>query len=304
MIVEGLVRLINDAYSVGEAELWTAGTTRTTPDEVAELIRTGGMLTARAQGRLVGCACVRQVDPSTADLGFVSTDPLRWGGGVGRRLVDTAEELVRSRGASTMELKVLVPRDEVHPEKDRLRAGIPAAGTGSCAPSRSRRSLRTRRLSSPSRASSSSSASRWPSRRASLAACVARQRGDDEELHRAYNRRDFDVALEAAIRRSSGCCRSTRRRTPGRGTTTSGASSTGSTRPSTSCWAGPSGGGRRRRPRRDVRPRYHARGKGSGIELDDELYHQDTTFEGGRIVRIEYLTTGPPPSRGSAADLT
>ena len=96
MIVEGLVRLINDAYAVGEAELWTAGTTRTTPDEVAELIRTGGMLTARAQGRLVGCACVRQVDASTADLGFVSTDPLRWGGGVGRRLVDTAEELMRT----------------------------------------------------------------------------------------------------------------------------------------------------------------------------------------------------------------
>ena len=122
MIVDGLVRLINDAYSVGEAELWTAGTTRTSPDEVAELIRTGGMLTARVRRRSVGCACVRQVDPSTADLGFVSTDPLRWGGGVGRRLVDTAEELMRSRDASTMELKVLVPRDEVHPQTDRLRA--------------------------------------------------------------------------------------------------------------------------------------------------------------------------------------
>ena len=122
MIVEGLVRLINDAYAVGEAELWTAGTTRTTPDEVAELIRTGGMLTARAQGRLVGCACVRQVDASTADLGFVSTDPLRWGGGVGRRLVDTAEELMRSRGVTTMQLELLVPQGWVHPHKDRLRA--------------------------------------------------------------------------------------------------------------------------------------------------------------------------------------
>ena len=38
-----------------------------------------------------------------------------------------------------------------------------------------------------------------------------------------------------------------------------------------------------------VRLRHHGRGKGSGIELDTELYHQVTTFRGGRIVRIEYF---------------
>jgi ketosteroid isomerase-like protein len=42
-----------------------------------------------------------------------------------------------------------------------------------------------------------------------------------------------------------------------------------------------------------VRLRHYGRGKGSGIELDTELYHQVTTFEDGRIVRIEYLTTWP-----------
>ena len=95
MIVDGLVRLINDAYSVGEAELWTAGTTRTSPDEVAELIRTGGMLTARVRRRLVGCACVRQVDPSTADLGLVPpTAP------VGRRRRAPARG--HSRGADAL----------------------------------------------------------------------------------------------------------------------------------------------------------------------------------------------------------
>jgi ketosteroid isomerase-like protein len=40
-----------------------------------------------------------------------------------------------------------------------------------------------------------------------------------------------------------------------------------------------------------VRLRHLARGKGSGIELENELYHQVTTFEDGRIVRIEYVTT-------------
>jgi ketosteroid isomerase-like protein len=42
-----------------------------------------------------------------------------------------------------------------------------------------------------------------------------------------------------------------------------------------------------------VRLRHHALGKGSGIELDAELYHQVTTFSDGSIVRIEYFTTWP-----------
>jgi ketosteroid isomerase-like protein len=40
-----------------------------------------------------------------------------------------------------------------------------------------------------------------------------------------------------------------------------------------------------------VRLRHYGRGKGSGIELDTELYHQVTTFEDGTIVRMEYVAT-------------
>jgi hypothetical protein len=35
--------------------------------------------------------------------------------------VRSAEELMRSRGATTMQLELLVPKGRVHPEKDRLR---------------------------------------------------------------------------------------------------------------------------------------------------------------------------------------
>ena len=38
-----------------------------------------------------------------------------------------------------------------------------------------------------------------------------------------------------------------------------------------------------------VRLRHHMRGKGSGVEIDDELYHQVTTFRDGVMVRIEYF---------------
>ena len=39
-----------------------------------------------------------------------------------------------------------------------------------------------------------------------------------------------------------------------------------------------------------TRLRHHALGKGSGLELDAELYHQVITFRDGIMVRIEYFT--------------
>jgi ketosteroid isomerase-like protein len=40
-----------------------------------------------------------------------------------------------------------------------------------------------------------------------------------------------------------------------------------------------------------VRLRYYGRGKGSGIEIETELYHQVTTFRDGVMVRFEYVTS-------------
>ena len=39
-----------------------------------------------------------------------------------------------------------------------------------------------------------------------------------------------------------------------------------------------------------VRLRFYGRGKGSGLELETEMYHQVTTFRNGTMVRIEYVT--------------
>jgi GNAT superfamily N-acetyltransferase len=120
-LVEELAGIINGAYAVGEAGLWLEGATRTGPAEIAEAIRSGGMLAATLESRLVGGACVRPLDPGTADLGLMSAAPDRRGRGVGRELVRSAEELMRSRGVTTMQLELLVPKGWVHPEKDRLR---------------------------------------------------------------------------------------------------------------------------------------------------------------------------------------
>jgi GNAT superfamily N-acetyltransferase len=121
-LVEEVVGIVNTAYAVGEAGLWLEGTTRTWPGEIADAIRAGGMLAATLDGGLVGCAYVRPLDARTADLGMISTAPDQWGHGVGGELVRSAEELMRSRGVTTAQLELLVPKEWAHREKERLRS--------------------------------------------------------------------------------------------------------------------------------------------------------------------------------------
>jgi GNAT superfamily N-acetyltransferase len=121
-LVEELTRVINRAYALGEDGLWLEGTTRTSPAEVAELVRSGGMLVATLDGQVVGCGFLRPLDATTLDLGLISASPEHRGIGVGREIVRAAEALARSRGVTTMQLELLVPQGWVHPQKDRLRA--------------------------------------------------------------------------------------------------------------------------------------------------------------------------------------
>jgi ribosomal protein S18 acetylase RimI-like enzyme len=121
-VVEQIVRVVNAAYAVGEAGLWVDGWTRTNREEIADAIRSNGLLAATADGEIVGCAYVQAIDADTADLGLVSAALEHRGSGIGRELVQSAEELMRSRGVTTAQLELLVPKDWKHPEKERLRA--------------------------------------------------------------------------------------------------------------------------------------------------------------------------------------
>ena len=42
-----------------------------------------------------------------------------------------------------------------------------------------------------------------------------------------------------------------------------------------------------------TRLRHRGRGKESGVEVDEELYHQVASFRGGRMVRLEYFAEWP-----------
>ena len=80
------------------------------------------MAVARADGRIVGSVRVRRLDDETGFFGLLAVHPADQGGGIGRQLVRFAEELSRDHGATTMELRLLVPREGDDSNKERLHS--------------------------------------------------------------------------------------------------------------------------------------------------------------------------------------
>ncbi|MGK5551170.1 GNAT family N-acetyltransferase [Actinomadura kijaniata] len=114
--------LVNRVYAVAEEGLWREGATRTTPPEVAGMVRQGEIVVARLDGRIVGCVRVQALDERVGEFGMLATDPAHRGHGIGRRLVGFAERLSRERGLTAMRLELLVPTGRPHPGKQELHA--------------------------------------------------------------------------------------------------------------------------------------------------------------------------------------
>ncbi|WZN65767.1 N-acetyltransferase domain-containing protein [Chloropicon roscoffensis] len=131
--VQGLTDLINRVYRVSEDGLWKDATfQRTCAEEVSDLIRKGEIVLARAgTSRVVlGCVQSRMLDekPTTGSFGMLVVDPDQRNRGIGKRLIEEAEKLARSRGADTMQLELLHPKDWKQKNKARLAEWYPILG--------------------------------------------------------------------------------------------------------------------------------------------------------------------------------
>lgn len=71
------------------------------------------ILTARDGGDLVGCVAVTRKDESLAYLGMLCVLPTLQSGGLGRRLLDAAEDHGRAIGIARMEMTVIDSRAEL-----------------------------------------------------------------------------------------------------------------------------------------------------------------------------------------------
>jgi len=118
--VEALLVLVHSAYR-GDASRagWTTEAdlldgARTDADllraDLADPATT--VLVADADG-LVACCAVTRVGEGTASFGTFAVSPDHQGGGLGRRMLAAAEARARAEGATTMEMSVLAPRDDL-----------------------------------------------------------------------------------------------------------------------------------------------------------------------------------------------
>jgi len=115
--------LVNRAFLV---ERFFVEGDRTSAAAVARMLETGAFLLGEMDGRLVACVYV-EAEGERGYFGMLSVDPSRQGEGLGRRLVEAAEDRCRRRGCRVMEILVVDLRAELPPLYRRL--GYAEVGT-------------------------------------------------------------------------------------------------------------------------------------------------------------------------------
>ena len=113
---EALVPLINRAFEV-ELEFFT--TARIDLAETLAHFDKGKFLLAERDGDLAGCNYVELRGP-IGYFGLLSVHPDHQGHGLGRILIEQAEEFCRKAGCSRMQIRVLNHRTELPPFYEKL----------------------------------------------------------------------------------------------------------------------------------------------------------------------------------------
>lgn len=117
---DAVCALVNSAYrGEGSKRGWTTeadllGGQRTDREGVLDMIRHSRIeLAFDRSGGLLACVNLRRDDDETCYLGMLTVDPGRQAGGVGRRMLERAEELARHWGCARMRMCVIDRREEL-----------------------------------------------------------------------------------------------------------------------------------------------------------------------------------------------
>ena len=123
--VAAIVALINQAY---EVERFFVEGTRTSDAEIASMMGKGAFLVAHDDsGRLVGSVYAESRANDRGYIGLLAVDPSAQGGGLGSRLMESAEQHLRERGSRDVDISVVNLRLELPPFYE--RRGYRAGGT-------------------------------------------------------------------------------------------------------------------------------------------------------------------------------
>jgi GNAT superfamily N-acetyltransferase len=111
------VRLINVAFRA--AESFFVDGDRITPRILRPMLEKGNFLLAEDAAGLLGCVYI-ELQGERAYFGLLAVDPARQNRGLGRRLIDEAENHARAAGCRVMDLRIVNLRHELPPFYQRI----------------------------------------------------------------------------------------------------------------------------------------------------------------------------------------
>ncbi len=113
---KSLIALINSAFAI---ETFLEGD-RTNPERMAEAMAKGTFLIAEDDQRRLAASVYVEARGERGYVGLLAVDPALQGQGLGRRMMEAAEDFLRRRGALAVDIVVLSLRADLLPIYQRL----------------------------------------------------------------------------------------------------------------------------------------------------------------------------------------
>jgi GNAT superfamily N-acetyltransferase len=112
-----LVSLINAAFLVEKPII---DGDRINAEKLAALFATGKFLLLEENSQLASCVYIEIKNPLRGYLGLLAVEPSRQKSGLGRKMIEAAEDFLRDAGCEFADLRIVNARAELQPIYERL----------------------------------------------------------------------------------------------------------------------------------------------------------------------------------------
>lgn len=119
--VTNLCQLVNSVYQVAEAGIWKGNVERVNLQKMLEILQNQALLIAQMGTKLVGCVNIKLFNEDMAGFGMLATDPQYRNRGIGKKLIQAAEDWAMGKGCKVMRLEILTPNNQPHLGKEFLK---------------------------------------------------------------------------------------------------------------------------------------------------------------------------------------
>ena len=99
------------AYAQTEAEIWGENYSRISKEDFKKIVKSGEVFLAYKENQVVGCVRLFKVSTESYSFGLLAVNFSIKGQGIGRKLVESAEQEAVKLGASLMDIEILKARD-------------------------------------------------------------------------------------------------------------------------------------------------------------------------------------------------